>query len=111
MTPMTGLRRLVALGGHIAAAVVEASAPYIRLAVLASKWQCAASGLRISTSLSALDVAGRHFAGAVSFDAYTVFGALAVQLGDNALDIEDDLRYILLDAAEWWKTRAARRQS
>ena len=56
-------------------------------------------GSRISTSESDLDVARGHFAFAFCLDVNR-FGRFAVDLGDQAFDVQDDFRHILFDARD-----------
>jgi len=48
----------------------------------------------------ALDVAGLDLAGTGGLDEDRLGALRVVELGDQALDVEDDLRHILLDAGD-----------
>lgn len=92
------LRGLVAVGGDIAAAVAERDLHVqCRAGVQRRDVQIRVEDLHLAV---ALDVARRDLAGARRLDVDGLDGLRAVELGDQALDVEHDLRHVLLDAGD-----------
>ncbi len=92
-----GLRGLVPVGGHIAPALAQGQF-HVQGGVGAQGGdeQIRVEDLHLAVRL---DVPGGDFALAAGLDIHPL-GAVAVQLGDDLFDVEDDLRYVFLHAGD-----------
>ena len=88
-----GLGRLVAVAGHITSAVIEGQL-HLELGIVHQGGDVLL-GIEDLNVRVALDIAGSDLTGGGNIDGHGLL-AFAVQLGDDALNIQDDLGHIFL---------------